>query len=350
MKTQIILFGAGEMGRRALAYLRSRGIEPVAFADSNQERWYTDVDGVIVLSPGTARGTYPHSHWVATVLSLPASQEVPELMHKLGVNTLPLWSVMPPPDGRGKCAAYYGRLPDQKGFESLLSLVADDTSRAVAQDQYDFYSAPDYDVLSIQEPIANIYFPDFITRLETESFVDCGAADGDSITQFLAKWPVYSSIMAIEPDNRNFEKLLARHRSRSGMTLICGAVSDETKKKSFLSTGDYCSRLGTDGLANAECHEVACFTLDFLCCDKLPTFIKMDIEGSELDALNGARSTIQRSSPVLAICGYHTVDHFWQVPALIHEIRPDYKLFLRRYAPAPFELIVYGVPESRIAE
>jgi FkbM family methyltransferase len=224
----------------------------------------------------------------------------------------------------------------------------------VARDQYDFYSVPDYGTETLQEPIENIYFPLFISQLKNEHFVDCGAADGDSVAQFIERWPEYERITAVEPDKSNVEKLERRHGSNPKVSIVVGAVSNETGMRPFLSTGNYCSRLGTEGLAGAVIGKVACYRLDeleirnetFPGCP--PTFIKMDIEGSELDALNGARRTIQKHRPALAICGYHTPDHFWQVPKLIREIAPDYKLFLRRYAPAPFELICYGVPTERL--
>ena len=79
-----------------------------------------------------------------------------------------------------------------------------------------------------------------------------------------------------------------------------------------------------------------------------PTYIKMDIEGAELEALWGARRILKEHSPVLAICAYHTSDHLWQIPLLIHAIQPDYKLYLRRYAEGAFELVWYAVPPDRV--
>ena len=76
--------------------------------------------------------------------------------------------------------------------------------------------------------------------------------------------------------------------------------------------------------------------------------VKMDIEGSELEALWGARRILKEHSPVLAVCAYHTSDHLWQIPLLIHAIQPDYRLFLRRYAEGAFELVWYAVPPERV--
>ena len=74
----------------------------------------------------------------------------------------------------------------------------------------------------------------------------------------------------------------------------------------------------------------------------------MDIEGAELEALWGARKLLKQHSPVLAICAYHTSDHLWQIPLLIHAINPTYKLFFRRYAEGAFELVWYAVPPERV--
>ena len=78
------------------------------------------------------------------------------------------------------------------------------------------------------------------------------------------------------------------------------------------------------------------------------TFIKMDIEGYEKEALEGARMTIAINRPILAICLYHKWDDLWNIPQLIHDIVPDYKLFIRRYADECWEMVCYGVPPERV--
>ena len=59
------------------------------------------------------------------------------------------------------------------------------------------------------------------------------------------------------------------------------------------------------------------------------TFIKMDIEGSELDAIEGAVEHIRKDKPKLAICTYHNNHHIWEIPRRLKEINPDYKLYMR---------------------
>ena len=73
------------------------------------------------------------------------------------------------------------------------------------------------------------------------------------------------------------------------------------------------------------------------------TFIKMDIEGMELEALKGAEETIRRCKPKLAICAYHKKEDLIEIPQYIKSIRPDYKLYLRAHEPTLSELVLYAI-------
>ena len=73
-----------------------------------------------------------------------------------------------------------------------------------------------------------------------------------------------------------------------------------------------------------------------------PTFLKMDIEGAEPDALAGAAAILRDSAPTLAICLYHERCHLWRLPAQIHEANPKYRLFLRRHSDESWETVCYA--------
>jgi hypothetical protein len=88
--------------------------------------------------------------------------------------------------------------------------------------------------------------------------------------------------------------------------------------------------------------------LDLLLAGESPTWIKMDIEGAELEALKGAVRTIRKCLPILAISVYHCQDHIWQIPALLHSITDTYEFYLRRYTPRVLDdLVLYAIPERR---
>ena len=87
--------------------------------------------------------------------------------------------------------------------------------------------------------------------------------------------------------------------------------------------------------------------LDELLADHPPTYIKMDVEGAERDALLGGAKTISKNAPVLAICLYHRPEDVWDLPLLIRSLRPDYRLYVRRHSDERWETVCYAVPPGR---
>jgi hypothetical protein len=85
-------------------------------------------------------------------------------------------------------------------------------------------------------------------------------------------------------------------------------------------------------------------TLDDWCAENevKPDFIKMDIEGSEIDAILGAVKTIVAYRPDLAICLYHRLSDMWEIPVLLKNLVPEYKFWCRKNAPNRCEFVLYA--------
>jgi hypothetical protein len=111
---------------------------------------------------------------------------------------------------------------------------------------------------------------------------------------------------------------------------------------SFNATGTAASAL-VNGTFNVESAP-----LDELLDGLQPTYLKMDIEGAEGEALSGMYKTIQIEAPALAICLYHRQEHLWQIPLLIRSFSDQYKFYLRRYADECWELVCYAIPIKRL--
>ena len=65
------------------------------------------------------------------------------------------------------------------------------------------------------------------------------------------------------------------------------------------------------------------------------SFIKMDIEGAEKKALDGAKETIKKYKPKLYVCAYHRNEDFFALPEKILSLNPDYNIFLRHHPYIP---------------
>jgi len=76
------------------------------------------------------------------------------------------------------------------------------------------------------------------------------------------------------------------------------------------------------------------------------SYIKMNIEGAEIDALQGGSQSIKRWAPKLAISAYHFPSHLWQIPAMIKELRNDYQIFFRQHDGGIIETVVFALPKK----
>ena len=69
----------------------------------------------------------------------------------------------------------------------------------------------------------------------------------------------------------------------------------------------------------------------------------MDIEGSEQEALRGSMRIIKEFHPKLAICVYHKWEDLYEIPVMIKEWNPDYRLYLCQYSELGSETVLYAL-------
>ena len=348
-----VLFGAGRLGRIVLEGLRGSGIEPLAFADNNPTLWGKNLGGVQILSPQDASVKFGGT--AAFVTSVYTSAPVRKQLLEMGLRVLSFpqlgWS-------HPNALLPHGAvdLPGIIQSEAADVLRAsgiwgDDISRREYLGQLKWRTSLDSSVLPDHFPPEGIYFPDdLVATSPHEVFVDCGAFDGDSVRAFLQrKRSFLGQIIAIEPDPQNCQNLkhyLATlpETVRANASALQVALGSEARRVRFSATGTAGSAVG-DGMA-----EVDCATLDgILRNGGVATFIKMDVEGAEHEALLGAREVITRTAPVLAICLYHRPEDLWQIPLLIKSLTDQYRLFLRRYSDECWESVCYAIPVDRLA-
>ena len=352
----IVLFGAGNLGRKLLAALRRAGIEPAAFADNNSSLWGKQIEVLAVLSPEEiGRQFCEKSAVIITVwtASEPSYSNIRSQLHSLGCfNTIPFMAVgWKWPDGLlpHYCLDLPHKIIQQKqAILNCYQLLADETSQCVFVSMIRSRLWLDFDALP--EPTPNQYFPAGVLKPnEQEFFVDCGAFDGDTIRTFLAFGrQSFRRIVAVEPDAENFSRLEAYVQGLAPdilgrISLLQVAARSSRRKVRFRGTGDPTSRMDASGE-----QEAAGCALDEILVNEEPTFIKMDIEGGELDALMGAQGVIKRHNPVLAVCVYHQPTHLWEIPLFIASLSRDYSFFLRVHAAEGPDVVCYAIPPNRL--
>jgi FkbM family methyltransferase len=352
----IVIFGAGGLGRKVLAGLRKVGVEPLAFADNNPELWGHSVEGVPVLSPvDAARSRGDSATFVIAIMRVGGGHvEARRRLIELGCRRVVPFQYLAWKHPK-VFLHYYGVdlphkvLEDAGRVREAFALLADDTSRREFLAQMKFRLRADFEALNPPLP-GEQYFPESLFRWDSEeSFVDCGAFDGDTIRVILERYgDGFKEIEAFEPDPINFRKLSTYVGSldpslASRIALHSVATGAERCPVRFSASGSLTSSVGSGDTT------VECMPLDDLLAGTRPTFIKMDIEGSEPDALLGAKETIGRHAPLLAVCAYHVQDHLWKLPTIIRSFSDQYSFHLLPHNDEGFDLVYYAVPKGRRA-
>ncbi|HKU24493.1 MAG TPA: FkbM family methyltransferase [Candidatus Sulfotelmatobacter sp.] len=337
----IICFGAGNLGRRI-----ARVVHPVLFCDNNSSLWQTNVDGIPVESPKAAVELYPDAIFVVAIWNpSPTETMLDRLSHlrSLGASTVIPFSTL--------LAEYGDVLAPHMLWErpSYYAVHQADIARARALfdeegrrefDRQMRLRSGDFSGQVIDPGIQ--YFPEDLFRLsQTETFVDCGAYDGDTIAEFRkATGDCFSHIIAFEPDPGNFTALQSAVDGDRRITLQPYATGARRETLRFAVGAGVASRVSSTGTCAVEA-----IALDEALNGIAPTFMKFDIEGSEAEALEGAGQTIARHRPKMAVCLYHLPDHLWSIPLRLNELLPNSHFSMRTYASDGFECVCYCVPQ-----
>lgn len=351
----IVLFGAGNLGRRTVALLRAHGRDAAAFIDNDARRWGNDVDGVPVRSPVDAserfadRGLAVVTIWRAEGghdflatrdtlrgLGWRRVESFIPLFWGFGADALPYITIDRPSrvlEARDDVLASAARWADERSLRDYVGQVR-------------WRLTADFAALPRGEP--DQYFVDGLVHMgDDEVFVDCGAFTGDTLLDTGRRVGDWRAYHAFEPDPASFaglEEAVAGlpPRLRDRVHLHRAATSDGPGTARFSATG-----LASAAITDQGTFEVDCVAIDDVVGEPAPTFVKMDIEGAEAAALRGAAGSIRRAMPLLAIAAYHRQADLWELPRQVHDLVPGYRLYLRPHADEAFETVLYAVPPDR---
>jgi FkbM family methyltransferase len=223
---------------------------------------------------------------------------------------------------------FYDRLADEKSKEVLNNLL---NFRISGDLNYmrGFEYAPDQQ-----------YFEDFLELKQDEVFVDIGGFDGQTTIEFTKRHPDYKSIHIFEPEPRNLALVHDKLSKKRSIHFYSTGLAECKKKLKFNSGKGSRSKLCEKGDL-----EIQVDTIDNLIKERI-TFIKIDIEGAEGVALQGARAHILQDHPKLAVCCYHKFDDFWRIPEQVLTSRDDYSVYLRHYREGLDETVMYFIPDE----
>jgi len=343
-----ILYGAGSKGRETLNVLQKQGYEVRAFIDRARSDEHA---GVPILSPDDPAVLQFAAEGCTAIVTV----------FNPGVDPLPIHELL---TEKGFCrvfgmvearqfglvsdafwlAALDQMTPPAQEADWLFNSLADDLSRQTLEEAIVLRKTGDVRQLRLPTPLDQ-YVPAGvpIPRVNVR-FVDGGAFDGDTILQLLNAGVRFEAVAAFEPDRLNYAALVQRTNNPLGniaATLWPCGLDAIPRQVRFSASG-----LASSGIAEQGSEVIQTVAIDTALRGWRPSYIKLDIEGAEADALRGMSATLQTARPVVAVCVYHKPADLWQLPRLVADLLPDANLFLRSHAWNGFDLVLYAVPRE----
>ncbi len=338
---RVIIVGATQLGQMLLAQCRAQQIEIVGVFDGNPAlAGHHCAD--LPIEPLAALDRLPRD-----IPLLMATQRQLAMEQQLGQFEFaqcwpfPLLSLL---DARFAPHPFYTGLHDdlflhRQEYAQLFDTLTDDISRATLNAVLGFRMTLDTRVLvDVMQP--NAYFALHNAPDPQAVFVDGGAYTGDTIRAFMARNPHFQRIVAFEPDAKNFRALAENFARDARIALHAAGLYAHATTQHFQENARG-SALCADGGA-----QISLVALDDIAAARNATFIKLNIEGAEPEALAGARQIITSRRPILAIAAYHRPDHLWRIPKIIRGLCDEYTLHLRQHDGGLIESVWYATAIS----
>jgi FkbM family methyltransferase len=353
----LVIYGAGELGRMAKSYFDRLHI-PVRYvvdrtpAPHRKDPFWRGVD--IVNPSDVSASDHKESLLAVCVVKAQFSQLHQEVCSQGWADAVPFYDIAEAyrdrhPLGNGWMS---GKLDstDIENIESVLSGWHDDASRAHHL-QFIAWRALREDWVFDDAGVNTddrFFIPEILSLLRNdEVFCDLGAHHAEVILRFLKVTSNnFSKVLAIEPDTENIARLhttLGKLEPEilKKIRVLNSAVAAQAGIRNFFQGLDYASQLSDLGL-----HPMEVTTIDNL--QLAPTFLKLHLEGGELEALTGGLQVLKKYRPIIAATTYHNIQGLWELPKWLMEALSEYKFHIRLHGWCGTGAVVYGIPNERI--
>jgi len=342
---EVYIFGAKELGKRFYEFFSQAGIKVLGFIDNDPNKQNQEFCDCKILN---IKDLADKKEQITIVIaSIYYLHEINKQLKELGFKKVvpcPVFYLLDSNIYKAE-PSFDGIVEDlacnKQKYLNLYNLLEDEKSKIILENLVNFRLTFDFSVFSrIIAPDACIgqYFKeDFLKFGENDIFIDGGGFDGDTTLKFIDKVNnKYKKILFFEPDEDSFLKAQENLKKYENIEFIKKGLYSKSAVFRFNLSGGLGSTIDQDG--NTEI-EVA--SIDEIL-DKKVDYIKMDIEGAELEALKGAKKQLEQGVQ-FAISLYHKSEDIWEIPEYIKQINPAYKFYLRHYTNAIFETVLYAV-------
>ena len=344
-----VIVGAASEGQRLAKICAERGTKIEAIVDDDPAKVGLSVAGRRV-APVQSLRELPKA--VPVVIASHRVLRVTRRLRDFGFKTIVPFAMLQvlAPDAFPPHMFYKHLLEDlwnnRAQYRALHERLADDYSRRVLEAVIEFRRTLDPQVLQPVVSEKDLYAPQGLFDFgNDEAYVDAGTFDGDTIRSFIERvHGRFEAVYGFEPDPLTFAKLKANFSNEPRVHPIHAGLHSKAGTLRFRDDASRGAIFASDGEI-----EMPVTTLDDALGGRRLTYVKMNIEGAEMDALQGGRRSISTWRPRLAISLYHRASDLWRIPQRVLELNPDYRLYVRQHDGGIIETVLYALPSAASA-
>jgi len=331
----IIVFVASSGGKKVKAYLETYiKLHVHYFVDNDPEKWDKSIEDVPIISPSRLLSLYGTFANPLICIASDWAKDITCQLLDMGIK-----------DYINNITCYFDRkilTSHLDELKTVYNLLDDDLSKETFLSVIEYRKSLDPVCLRVSE--YDQYCHPSIDFEGCKVLFDIGAWTGDTAIKFAKLIDQNGKIVAFEPTPHSMADLCKNIHDEgleNKVIPVAAGVSDRNGyawiQLSQLSSSNCISSTGSL-LVNIT-------TIDDFCNEvkMVPNLIKMDIEGSEMAALRGAKNTIVKYGPGLQVCIYHHCEDLWGIPLFLKELQPDYKLYLGHHTQSFNETVLYAM-------
>lgn len=342
----VIIYGTGKFAKHAATYLARNEIEIFAFCDSDEyfcEGKTVSIEGegdIKVISDNELKGLPFECHVLCGIIDYSI---VCQLKEKFGnLFEIDYLDAVPEHIMEKTFVDEY-----QESLQKIYNILEDSESKEVMKNFLIARVTGNVEKLSNLCRDSKLYDYNLLKISNNDIIVDGGAYTGDTIDEIQALGYHPKMILAFEPDKKSFAKLESLYAEQDNVMCINAGLWEETTTLFFENSGELGARIVDESSDKIQVIDLDHYDSDL---GRKITMIKMDIEGSELNALKGAQRLICKNKPKLAICIYHKNIDIIEISKFLLDLDDRYKIkynfYLRQHSNSSEETVLYAIPNE----
>lgn len=329
---EVILYGCGNLCEIIFGVFRQNEIIISAISDTYK---YGEYQGLSITTPNELYEKFGNG--IVVITSNSYERQIRDMLLFLGFGHSQIISVP-------AAMCYHFSYEEFKkkhfdGFQWAYEFFHDEVSKKIILNRIRMH-------LLGEELLKTSIKPEYfeIQPSNDEVFVQAGCYDGNTVIEFINQAKMMNTsylVYSFEANPYSYNISMSNLANYSNVELVAkGLWSQETTLDFALDQNG-----GSSFVIGNLNTPISVISLDSFFKKKMnpPTFIQLDIEGAEFEALKGSENIIRKYKPKLAICVYHKPEDIYEIPKLLSTFRSDYKFWLQQCYTGLWDTILYAI-------